>query len=424
MVRLTKRNEEEEKEKDEENAEEEPKRYYITPYWEKELEKWKDVEDEIRDGQIEPKGRKSHKKYSKRKGKTAKKKTTSKTWSFDSPTIEKCPTEDEDVRVIINKSSKHKIEALMDTMGSDEWLGLLKGQELRSDNKGWIVKDIYIPEQKVTGSSAVKKENGEPEDVFGIIHSHHSMGTFWSGTDEKHANSNFDVSLVVDSDMNIKGICKVETPCGKRMHIEPDIDVINEYDKMLEWADEMKDEKIKKKTYTTGNTRWAGYGGYNSYYRNNKSKKKSNKKSKDKSKKKSKNKIEWEECEDGMFRQKRDSKKKDKTKKLDPDDVKDISDSYPQPIQLEKYTLTENVLKTIVKKCKDIPCVILGNTLDFESWLLVYESREIQDNWTDLDDEVKLQIIKDYLIDVRDWFTEDYELAFLKGVYESEENES
>jgi len=79
----------------------------------------------------------------------------------------------------------------------NEWIALLIGK--RSENGLDItVTDIKVPQQE-RGYASCELANPEPltEDIIGVIHSHHSMGAFFSKTDHDELNPRFPMSLVV-----------------------------------------------------------------------------------------------------------------------------------------------------------------------------------------------------------------------------------
>jgi hypothetical protein len=124
----------------------------------------------------------------------------------------KCSDNGESI-VWVEPLAKIKIDALMSEYKSMEWLAYLLG-----DKEERVVKDIHIPEQ--SASSALVDDvncaefNNMP--VIGVMHSHHGMGTGFSGTDHKYVNSNHDISLVV-AHSGIAGQVRSKVPCGALM---------------------------------------------------------------------------------------------------------------------------------------------------------------------------------------------------------------
>ena len=79
----------------------------------------------------------------------------------------------------------------------DEWLALLVGTR-SPDGMDITVNELRIPLQERSHAqcSLVNKEPLTPE-IVGVVHSHHSMGAFFSTTDDTELNPRFPVSIVV-----------------------------------------------------------------------------------------------------------------------------------------------------------------------------------------------------------------------------------
>lgn len=79
----------------------------------------------------------------------------------------------------------------------DEWMAFLVGKR-SEDGLEVIVDGLEIPEQYrgYGNCELVNKEDLDPQ-IVGVIHSHHSLGAFFSGTDNKELNPRFPVSIVV-----------------------------------------------------------------------------------------------------------------------------------------------------------------------------------------------------------------------------------
>lgn len=112
---------------------------------------------------------------------------------------------------------RHKIEILMDEYPNQEWLGYLVGSV--SEKKNVFVEDISIPpHENVSSVSAEAKPFNIPEKCVGIIHSHHHMGAFHSGTDQTYVDKNFLVSITVargNQGLSFDAVNNQKTPCGK-----------------------------------------------------------------------------------------------------------------------------------------------------------------------------------------------------------------
>lgn len=107
----------------------------------------------------------------------------------------------------------------------DEWAILLHG-ERRKDGYEVEVKDYSIPPQSRSGGHVSIAEFDLEADVVGVIHSHHSMGSFFSTIDTSTLNPRFPISIVVAHGATMylgfdyKGTGKVQLPCGSTGEIE------------------------------------------------------------------------------------------------------------------------------------------------------------------------------------------------------------
>lgn len=120
--------------------------------------------------------------------------------------------------IVFSVLTDEKIKVLMRTFTNLEWLGYLVGF-IDHEHQNVYVEDIIIPKQKVSYGAVtdVDYEWNEGLPIIGVIHSHHGMGAFFSGTDDTYINQNHDVSIVVASNPKspIKGQVRVKAQCGK-----------------------------------------------------------------------------------------------------------------------------------------------------------------------------------------------------------------
>ena len=111
-----------------------------------------------------------------------------------------------------------KIECLKRAYPSLEWLAYLEGR-VDHESREVFVDNLIIPDsQIVTGGHVGEVEYGwnEGKEICGVIHSHNTMGAFFSGTDDAYINQNHDVSICVSTARG-REICaqvRVKTPCG------------------------------------------------------------------------------------------------------------------------------------------------------------------------------------------------------------------
>jgi proteasome lid subunit RPN8/RPN11 len=112
---------------------------------------------------------------------------------------------------------KHNADYLTDSMGNKEWIGYLLGKQT-TDEKGVVIYEVMgirVPKQEVSYSSAkVEDDTVDLTDVIGTIHSHHSMGSFLSGTDHDNIVRNHAVTIVISNKDGWKAWLATTTPCG------------------------------------------------------------------------------------------------------------------------------------------------------------------------------------------------------------------
>lgn len=115
---------------------------------------------------------------------------------FSLPITENCPITRKSHGII---QMPPQLLAAISTAVTDhhEWAIILYG---RREQDGFLVKVDKIsipPTQRRTGNNVDIDEVDLTPDVVGVLHSHHTMGAFFSGTDEAHFNDKFPTSIVV-----------------------------------------------------------------------------------------------------------------------------------------------------------------------------------------------------------------------------------
>jgi len=132
-------------------------------------------------------------------------------WEVKIDTITECGKAPAEMIINIDLLAKMKIDALMEKYPNIEWLAYLLGD----GTDPLRVVDIFIPKQTVTTTRVDDVECPEFNDmkVIGVIHSHHGMGTGFSGTDHEWINQNHNISLVI-AKTGVAGQCRWTTPCG------------------------------------------------------------------------------------------------------------------------------------------------------------------------------------------------------------------
>lgn len=166
-------------------------------------------------------------------------------------------------KIVLKEEVYDKIVALMKEFSSSEWMAYLIG---RKEEERFVVEDLHVPEQEVSSSYCESKEV-EPNGSIGMIHSHHSMGAFFSGTDDSSINLNNELSIVVSNKGgSLEFLCSIrlKTPCGKYIFKRTSTVEVEMEDKKKEWVEAMK-KKIKDRITTTNVLSYYGYGYYDDY---------------------------------------------------------------------------------------------------------------------------------------------------------------
>lgn len=80
-----------------------------------------------------------------------------------------------------------------------EWLVILTGQRL-AGGLDLLVTGCQVPQEQLRSTGDVDLPEIElPDDCVGVLHSHHSMGAFFSSTDETKLNPRFPMSIVIST---------------------------------------------------------------------------------------------------------------------------------------------------------------------------------------------------------------------------------
>lgn len=137
-------------------------------------------------------------------------------WEVELDIVNDCGKAPESIVVWIMPEAKMKIDALMARYPRIEWLAYLLG-----DAENNIIKDIWVPKQRVTATSVdqIRCPEFNRLNTIGVMHSHHGMGNGFSGTDHEWINQNHDISLCI-ANSGIAGQVRWKTPCGS-MKIVP-----------------------------------------------------------------------------------------------------------------------------------------------------------------------------------------------------------
>jgi len=124
--------------------------------------------------------------------------------------------------IYLDSTPRQKITILMGEYTHQEWIGYLVGRLPEKDNI--FVEDLVIPpHEEVSSASATAEPFHVPEHCVGVIHSHHSMGAFHSGTDQSFVDMNFPVSITVamqGGELTFDAVSNRLTPCNKTITLK------------------------------------------------------------------------------------------------------------------------------------------------------------------------------------------------------------
>ena len=118
-----------------------------------------------------------------------------------------------------------------------EWLGYLMGH---IDEAGaYIISEIFVPKQEVTGAHVEVLEAYSNERLLGTVHLHpFSNGTWFSSTDNNFIGENHFVMIVHDKNLNFRGQARYTLECGATIMTDAIVQLVTipnpEMDKFIE----------------------------------------------------------------------------------------------------------------------------------------------------------------------------------------------
>jgi proteasome lid subunit RPN8/RPN11 len=157
---------------------------------------------------------------------------------FEIKVIESCPVTKANVgRMRIQTQLLGEIAGTLKKQIGLEWGAILTGTRSK-DGLQVDVTGMLVPKNQIRSAGNVEfPKMVLREDVVGVIHSHHSMGAFFSGTDYASFNNKFPSSIVVSSKVDENNpqevwlgfsylaVGQVILPCGNLgsipFHLEP-----------------------------------------------------------------------------------------------------------------------------------------------------------------------------------------------------------
>lgn len=177
---------------------------------------------------------------------------TEKPLSSGLKVVEKCSLAKdlEDPEITMDFIVMQKALAMTQEMGSREWLGYVKGFPTE---KGFHIDEILIPKQTATYSDVEDIERVTDEDIIGTIHSHHTMGTFFSGTDHDYIGANNPVMIVIDSKGNTKAAVRAKLQCGNYILLEAELTILYADNPEIKDFVTVSKSKIAEKVYVQAN---------------------------------------------------------------------------------------------------------------------------------------------------------------------------
>ena len=170
-------------------------------------------------------------------------------------------------KINIKQFVREKIEYLMDKFPNTEWLAYLVGEKINDND--YLITDLIVPSQTATSGNVydVKHDwNRSEANVVGVIHSHHTMGAFFSGTDDAYINQNHDISIVVSTSQSskIESQLRIKVTNDRFLLITPTIVLLSE-----NLIDEVEfDKEIEKNISTPAPVKF-DYEKYSGHHLNN-----------------------------------------------------------------------------------------------------------------------------------------------------------
>lgn len=169
-------------------------------------------------------------------------------WSSEDVYIDSCGKYNGNIfNITLSQDVFIKINILMKRFPRLEWLAYLTGN-IDYTKKEAYVDDLIIPKQEVSVAK-VHDIGMIREDSIGVIHSHHSMGNFFSSDDKETINKNNDISLLV-THQKITGQIRIKTECGCYYNMEVKVHYDFKHDVDTESWLKVIDENIKEKVIT------------------------------------------------------------------------------------------------------------------------------------------------------------------------------
>ena len=143
----------------------------------------------------------------------------------DKEQVKACGLIFETRQVLIYPMARRKIELLLKANPKCEWMSFMVGYQDKVQN--FYITDLIIPRHKVVGGGMAEVfDNQQPPMCLGVLHSHHDMGAFHSGTDFDYVDKNYPLSVTVSTmsalpeGMSFDAVSYTITECGRELKAE------------------------------------------------------------------------------------------------------------------------------------------------------------------------------------------------------------
>jgi hypothetical protein len=177
-----------------------------------------------------------------------------------------------DLKVYIEAVPRRKIELLMKEYPNQEWMSYMVGQ-VTERGTIWVTDLIIPPHKEARAASAEAEPLCAPKECLGVLHSHHHMGAFHSGTDQSYVDKNYPVSITVAFDkksdaLEYDVVSYGKTPCGRETIVKGTVIYIKPeplFDEKA-WLKESKGNVDKGKVTSVRNVADYSIRGYTNGY--------------------------------------------------------------------------------------------------------------------------------------------------------------
>ena len=138
-------------------------------------------------------------------------------WCINPDIVDPCPSISPIPTIIILETTYKKVMYLMGQFPGCEWLAYLRAKhETPPAGAKVVLVDLLIPEQTVSAAHVTVLKGAEmTPDIVGTIHSHNTMGSFFSYTDHEYLEGNHNLNIVISDRGGMLCSYRRIPPCGK-----------------------------------------------------------------------------------------------------------------------------------------------------------------------------------------------------------------